>query len=413
MPSVRKAPVAHASSAAVVPIGAATGSLADAAARCSAQSMGRPHQLELARDIVVALENPPLAGQQALRRGASCSALVVVPTGGGKTHVALSAARAIQREAGLRVGWCAARRELLRQAQRENERFGFEVDMHLISLFDRRAPECDLLIMDEAHHDACVTAANLQSRVRAKYVVGLTATPWRTDRARLSYSHVLRRCSIQSLQDDGFLSRYVHVTIESWKPELVAQTWLSARERFGKSVMFFRTSAEAARCVSALRAGGATADLVTGASDRESQIAAFDAGHVDVLVAMGCLCEGFSDPSLSTVFVRPASKGPTVQMAGRVFRLHPDIPLKTIVQSHDAPVPFTRIARPVEQHMIERGQWRSLGPTRQLDGLVHRMRQIAAQSTAVLPARLSMPKRNRTAVFRPRFRGVSDPLNQE
>ena len=63
--------------------------------------------------------------------------------------------------------------------------------------------------------------------------------------------------------------------------------------------------------------------------------------------------------------------------------------------------------------MVERGQWRSLGPTRQLDGLVHRMRQIAAQSTAVLPARLSMPKRNRTAVFRPRFRGVSDPLNQE
>jgi superfamily II DNA or RNA helicase len=407
------APSSTPSNERTVPIGAACGSLADAASECSAERQGRPHQRELTRDIVMALERPPQLAPTRGNHGASCSALVVVPTGGGKTHVALSAAQVLQRKAGLRVGWCAARRELLRQAEAENERFGFGVEMRMISLFDRRAPQCDLLIMDEAHHDACVTAANLQAHVRARYVVGLTATPWRTDRARLSYSHVLRRCSIQSLQDDGFLSRYVHVSIESWKPELVARTWLESPDRFGRSVMFFRTQKEAARCLDTLRAGGAAADLVTGDSDRESQIADFAAGELDVLVAMGCLCEGFSDPGLATVFVRPASKGPTVQMAGRVFRTHPDIPLKTIVQSRDTPVPFTRIARPVEQHMIDAGQWRALGATRKLDDLVHRMRQIAAQSQAVLPTRLAVPKRDRFPFVHPRRRGLSDPLIQE
>jgi superfamily II DNA or RNA helicase len=383
-------------------------SLAPAAAECSERFGGRPHQRELARDTVAALEAPPQVPAPAHIHRARSSALVVVPTGGGKTHVALSAARVIQREAGLRVGWCASRRELLRQAQAENVRFQFGVDMSLISLFDRNPPPCDLLIMDEAHHDACISAANLQARVRATYVIGLTATPWRTDRARLSYSHVLRRCSIQSLQDDGFLSRYTHVSIDSWQPESVAATWLASRERFGKTVMFFRTSAEAARCVSVLRSGGARSDLVTGASDREAQVDSFAAGQTDVLVAMGCLCEGFSDPSIATVFVRPASRGPTVQMAGRAFRLHPDIPLKTIVQSRDTPVPFTRVARPAEQYMLEGGTWRSLGATRQLDTVVHRMRGIAARAPVALPRLLTTAKRHRTATELARVSSLSD-----
>jgi superfamily II DNA or RNA helicase len=382
---------------ATLAIGGARESLAPAAAECSERFSGRPHQRELTHDTVAALETPSLTPTAVHSQCPRSSALVVVPTGGGKTHVALSAARVIQREAGLRVGWCASRRELLRQAQAENVRFQFDVDMSLISLFDRDPPRCDLLIMDEAHHDACVSAANLQARVRATYVIGLTATPWRTDRARLSYSHVLRRCSIQSLQDDGFLSRYVHVSIDSWQPEPVAATWLSSRERFGKSVMFFRTRAEATRCVGALRDGGASADLVTGASDREAQIEAFAAGQTDVLVAMGCLCEGFSDPSIATVFVRPASRGPTVQMAGRAFRRHPDIPLKTIVQSRDTPVPFTRVARPAEQYLLEGGAWRALGATPQLDSVVHRMRCIAARAPVTLPGLLTAAQRHRPA----------------
>jgi superfamily II DNA or RNA helicase len=217
------------------------------------------------------------------------------------------------------------------------------------------------------------------------YVIGLTATPYRTDQARLSYNHILRRCSIQSLQDDGYLSPYRHVTIDSWDPVLVARTWLAHRDEFGKTVIFFRTAVEGQACLAELRSAGIACDLVSGQTDRDAQIGRFAAGELQVLVAMACLTEGFNDPSLRTVFVRPASRGPTVQMAGRVFRLHPDIPMKTVVQCQRTPLPFPRLARPREQFVIVDGVWRSIGATRRLDTLVNSMRQLAAAGSPQLP----------------------------
>src|SRR3954453_9695600 len=58
------------------------------------------------------------------------SVLVESPTGSGKTVVGLSVARWMQRNLGMTVGWAAMRRNLLSQAQAENER-GFGVGMKL------------------------------------------------------------------------------------------------------------------------------------------------------------------------------------------------------------------------------------------------------------------------------------------
>ena len=413
--------IASAAQLQFTPIGSARDSLQIRAAELSALHRGRPYQHDLARDIIAALESPlenarPLQAKaqsntsprSAVR--AISSALAVVPTGGGKTHIALATARTLQVEAGLRIGWCAARRDLLRQVARENEAFGFGVDLRLMSLFDRNPPECDVLIMDEAHHDACASAATLHANVRPAYVLGLTATPWRSDRARLAYSHVIRRCSIQSLQDDGYLAPYAHVSIESWAPDAVAKTWIRSRERFGKTIIFMHTRTQAMACMTVLRAGGVRVELVAGDSDRCTQLQAFANGEVDVLLAMGCLTEGFNDPTLQTVFIRPAGKGPTVQMGGRVFRMHPSIAVKTIVQYRDAPLPFIRIARPVEQYVLSDGEWRSIGATRQLDSLVHNMRSVAARATVVLPPLVikARGRKGTSSIFR-----KADPNDQE
>jgi len=362
-------------------LGRSTSTLTTLACDRSRAHGGRDYQQALASDVIGALE-AHIPGRAS--RAIASSALVIVPTGGGKTHIALSIAATLQ-GAGLRVGWCAARRELLRQVDGENQRFGFGVDLRLVSMFDRSPPPCDCLIMDEAHHDACVSSANLTAAMAPSYVIGLTATPYRTDQARLAYNHVLRRCSIQSLQDDGYLSQYRHVTIDSWAPEAVATTWLAHPNEFGKSVMFFRTAHEGERCIAYLRAGGVACELVTGSTDRDDQIARLGGGELHVLVAMACLTEGFNDPSLGTVFVRPASRGPTVQMAGRVLRIHPDIPLKTIVQYQRTPYPFPRLARPREQFVLTDGVWRAVGANRQLDRLVRSMRMIAAKRVPALP----------------------------
>lgn len=367
------------------PIGNAGASLASLAAEEAAAFGARPYQVDLARSIVQALESPVCR----IRPGASTqilsSVLTIVPTGGGKTHVALSVARALQRHAGLRVGVVAARRDLLRQAREENERFGFGIDLRLVSLFEKEPPRVDLMIFDEAHRDASASAATLAARMSPRWALGLTATPFRCDSARLSYSHEIRRCSIQTLQSDGYLANYEHFCIDEWRPDAVADTWLRFRDRFGQSLAFFRTRIEALACLQALRAGGARADIVDGTSDRDAQLEAFAAGELDVLLAMGCLSEGISMPHLRTVFVRPASRGPTIQAVGRVFRLHPDIPIKAVVQCRRAPVPFPRIAKPLEQHVLQEGRWRSLGPTRELDSLVARMRGIAARGAVDLP----------------------------
>ncbi|MSR70424.1 MAG: helicase [Phycisphaerales bacterium] len=387
------------------PIGTAHASLCDRAAACSDSHSGRHYQTALVREIIAGLESPLHSAVLGAGRSLA-SVMTVVPTGAGKTHVALATAAVLQREAGLSVGWCAPRRDLLHQAQQENRKFRFDIDLTLISLFQRNPPQVDLLIMDEAHRDACMTAATLNSIARPTYILGLTATPYRLDRARLCYSHVLKRCSIQSLQDDGFLSPYRHVAIDSWDPTDIAKTWITSRHRFGKTLIFFHTHAQASRCTLLLRRAGVRVELVSGESDRERQIKAFGDGKLDVLVAMACLTEGFNDPTLATVFCRPASRGLTVQMGGRAFRLDPKTPVKTIVQHRDTHLPFTRIAKPIEQFILSQGIWRSIGATRELDSIIARMRLVAAQTTVSLP-RLITKHRSRTAP-RPFFKGF-DP----
>ena len=51
------------------------------------------------------------------------------------------------------------------------------------------------------------------------------------------------------------------------------------------------------------------------------------------------LTEGFDDPTLQTVWVRPSGRGPTIQMAGRVLRKCGDM-VKQIVQCRETRHPF-------------------------------------------------------------------------
>ena len=60
-------------------------------------------------------------------RSSERSALVLSPTGSGKTFMGLATASILQRTYGLRVGWTAMRRNLLTQASQENIAFGFNV----------------------------------------------------------------------------------------------------------------------------------------------------------------------------------------------------------------------------------------------------------------------------------------------
>src|SRR5262245_17303041 len=310
----------------------------------------RPYQARIVRKAA------DLFARQDLR-----SVLIDSPTGSGKTIMALLIAKAMQEQLGVRVGWVAMRRYLLDQAEDENRRHKIDVQATYVSMFDRDPPTgLDLLVVDEAQHDAAQSMAVLHQRVRPRYILGLSATPFRADKVKLCFDTVIMHAGIQALIQDGYLSPYHHYTLPKYDPATTAAFYLRDPKRWGRSLCYFRTVVECQAAADALIAGGVRAEVVTGSSDRDRQLAQFAAGEIDVLCNCMVLSEGFNCPQLQTVFCRPSCKSVTIQMAGRVLRQHPDHPFKQIVQCNQTRWPFARTAAPLIQYVWTSGEWRSL-----------------------------------------------------
>jgi superfamily II DNA or RNA helicase len=325
---------------------------------------------------VVELYRGALADAHGHRQRSVQSVLVESPTGSGKTVMGMLIAAKMQEISSMRIGWVAMRRNLLAQAQRENERLGFGLDVQYVSMFDSNPPEVDFLIVDEAQHDAATSMATMHAKMKPKFVLGLSATPFRSDRAKLCFQEVVRDIGIQQLIQFGYLSRYRHFTMPSYQPQEVANFFAREKKRWGKSLIFFHRLEQCIECQKRLWELGVTAEVVTATSDRERQIEDFEGGRTEVLLSMAILTEGFDCPSLETVFCRPSSKGPTTQMCGRVFRLHPEISIKQIVQCSSTRHPMTATADAAEQYVWLEGAWKSLKKNPQIDAICQRMREL-------------------------------------
>ena len=318
---------------------------------------------------------------------AARSVLIESPTGSGKTIMGLLTARLLQERYGIRTGWVAMRRNLLTQTVAENVSRKLGVaPLHAISMFERNPPrDVDLLIVDEAQHDAAASMAHLHNTLRPRWIIGLTATPFRIDRVKLCFDKVLRDAGIHRLIQDGFLSPYDHYTIPEFSPGSVAEFYLREPPRWGKTIVFFRTLADCFQLDALLKSQGVASDVVTGQSDREAQIEQFRTGATPVLINCMVLTEGFDCPDLETVFCRDSSKGPTMQMCGRAFRKHPGIEAKKIVQSRLSNWPFTKVAAARQQWLWQSGEWRSLTVNPLINAVSSRVRLAIASSDVQLP----------------------------
>lgn len=312
--------------------------------------------------------------------GAS-SILINSPVGSGKTAVGLTLAEYVCQRAGLtHIGWSAMRRNLLKQADKDRVKFGFDVQLTPISMFAKNPPRVDVLIVDEAHHDATNSMNTIHAIAKPRLVIGLSATPKRTDRVGLCFQHTIADVGIQELIDAGVLSQYEHFTIPDWNPITVASTYLREPDRWGQSIVFFHTFAECAAFARALADAGVAVDIVTGQTDRDSQIEAFEQGTTTVLVNMMVLTEGFDSPAIKTAFVRPSDKSPTIQMAGRVLRKHPAIACKQIVQCGRTHEPFPKVARPLLAHKWNQDHWDTVSKAVDLEPILARNRRIMIQA---------------------------------
>jgi superfamily II DNA or RNA helicase len=98
------------------------------------------------------------------------------------------------------------------------------------------------------------------------------------------------------------------------------------------------------------------------------------------------LTEGFDCPDIKTVWVRDSGKGTTTQMAGRVFRIHPDLPVKQVVQSKVTRWPCLKTAMPKIQYSYENGEWMSLTINPKIDEMTHNSRRAIASAVVDIPA---------------------------
>jgi len=308
------------------------------------------------------------------------SVMINAPTGSGKTLLALATSRLLQQQHNVGVAWVAMRRNLLKQAAAENERLGIGLEhCQYISMFDKNPPSHDhagrpikILVADEAHHDPVGSMANIYNIIRPQYILGLTATVFRSDRVKLSFDKVIRDIGIHQLIQAGFLSTYHQYTIEDWTVDSVVETFLREPEHWGKTAIYWHKRESAIECCERLTTAGIKADTIFGsqpASEREAKLEAFDKGEIQVLVNMMLLTEGWDCPSLKTVFCRDSIKGPTMQICGRVFRKYPGIDQKQVVQSKLTHWPIHRTATPAlaSVWMQDEKEWRSYAQSEEIE----------------------------------------------
>ncbi len=301
------------------------------------------------------------AGVEAFAQRGRTSVLLESPVGSGKTYMALEIIHRLQERLGrrLKIGWVAPRHHLLRQMMEANR------DLHRdnirpVSLFEKVPPEVEFAVLDEAHHEATQSCVLLYEKMRAKWTIGLSATPMRTDRMKLSFQETVRTCSIGRLVREGYLSPFNSYVIPNYGVDTVADFYLADPGRWGKSLVFFSTIAECVAFRERLAAGGVGCEVVTGESDKENQIDAFARGLVPVVANVAMLTEGFDQPDVKSIFARDASRLPTIQMCGRGLRRAPGKTACSIVQSANTDYLFERVAPPRNAFRWQQGRWLAL-----------------------------------------------------
>lgn len=304
---------------------------------------------------------------------------IVAPTGAGKTVIGGEIVRrAVAR--GRAVLWVAHRTELIDQAASRLASVGLEVGIIMAgrratpsaavqvasvqTLVRRACPPAALVVVDEAHHVRARTYRRVLEQYPEAAVVGLTATPFRTDGRGLGdvFGALCVAASAQELvcagtllepqffapytpdvkglrkrggdYSDSDLGRLMD------KPHLVGdvvKTW-QARAAGRRTVVFATTVQHSRNIVAAYLAAGVPAAHIDGDTPKaaRAQVLA-DLASGALLVVSNCavLTEGWDLPALAcAVVARPtASLGLHLQMVGRVMRTAPG-KADTVVLDH-------------------------------------------------------------------------------
>jgi len=219
------------------------------------------------------------------------------------------------------------------------------------------APHIGHLVIDECHRAPSRTFTEAVTAFDSRFMLGLSATPWRRDGlSRLIYwyigdkvhevdkgaleeaGHVLRAEVIWRETDfessfnpaEEYSQMLSELTQDPARNGLIAQDVAREANGGGGVCLVLSDRKDHCKALVALLAGrGVKADLLTGDlsnGERQTVVAALNAGQVKVLVATGQLIgEGFDCKEFSTLFLACPVKfsGRLLQYLGRVLRPAP------------------------------------------------------------------------------------------
>lgn len=306
------------------------------------------------------------------------SAVLVAPTGGGKTTIAAAIIQsAVNR--GHKVIFLAHRKELIDQCSTRLDDHG--IDHGIIKAGNKRKNNCQvqvasvqtlvnrvkpsdqatmfkpsyeaqIFIIDECHRATAASYKTILAHFPKAFILGLTATPYRTDGRGLSdlFQTLVQVSSPAELTHMGFLvparvfttpmipdfSKLKHkggefdnkaVEVAMDKATLIGDIYghWKAHASDRTTVIFASSRRHARHIVERFAAEGtavAYLDGETDESERDRTLGLLANGGIQVVVNVGILTEGWDCPRVScVVLARPTeSCGLYLQMAGRALR---------------------------------------------------------------------------------------------
>lgn len=335
-----------------------------------------------------ALREYQIAAREGLRdlyrRGVQ-RALLVLPTGGGKTTIAADIIENATARGG-RTMFLAHRKELIDQASARLDQFRIEhgvimadhprwmpwlpVQVASVQTLSARRNSAEIqaptfVVIDEAHRARAQTYLGALERWPGAKVLGLTATPWRSDGKGLAdlFEDVVVASTPSELTDLGFLVRCagfgwrtadlsdVSVSRGDYnEAELaeamnrveingdIVQKWLEHASGW-RTVAFAVDIRHSKAIVAQFRAAGVPSEHLDGTTpkaEREAILRRLASGETLVVSNVGVLTEGWDCPSARCcILARPTkSLGLYLQMVGRVLRPDPASG-KTHARIHD------------------------------------------------------------------------------
>lgn len=318
--------------------------------------------------------------------------LVVLPTGAGKT--VLFAHLPVVRKDSLPMLVLAHRAELLNQAKAKIESMNPNLSV-AIEKAENKAGKVDVvvasvqtlgrgnstriegfdqeyfktIIIDEAHHAAASSYQKILTYFKSDYVLGVTATPQRSDSVRLvdTFDEIVYYKSIEDLINEGWLCPLigyrvktdtdiseVEITNGDYRQEQLAEAIDNPNRntcivnafldlaRTKKTVVFAANIAHARNLAASFAAQTrAQVRVVLGETpdeEREQILKDFKSGAVQVIINVGVLTEGFDEPSIEAIILARPTRSTLLytQIVGRGTRLNEGKPNCMIIDIADA-----------------------------------------------------------------------------